>query len=463
MQNRLLQQIPKMDDLLAWPEIAPVLDAYGYAEALAAARGALDDLRAAILRGELAALPTREPLATLVMNRARRAAIPSLRRVINATGVLLHTNLGRAPLAECAAQRAAEVARGYSTLEYRVADGARGSRHTHVARLLCDLTGAEDAMVVNNNAAAVLLMLSALAHGREVVVSRGELVEIGGSFRIPDIMALSGAILREVGTTNRTHAADYADAIGEATGALMKAHTSNYRIIGFTHEVELDALVALGREKGLPVLYDLGGGYLLPMEGFPAPEEPCVADCVRTGVDVLCFSGDKLLGGPQAGILLGSRQHIARLKKHPLARALRVDKMTLAALEATLALYRDPSRATQEIPVLRMMKETPEALREKASRLAVRLGFLSPAPAVVEEAGQIGGGTAPGVALPSVAVAIAPAARGADWLEARLRGHEPPIIARIARDRLLLDVRTLDEADFDEIAACLRAAREADA
>ncbi len=459
----LLKRIPKMDELLALPELAGLREQRGHAVVRAAARAVLEELRAAILRGEAEAIPENGALIAQVTARVARDGLPSLRRVVNATGVLLHTNLGRAPLAEAAVRAAAEVAAGYSTLEYNARAGERGSRHDHVAALLCALTGAEDAMVVNNNAGAVLLLLAAIAQGKEVIVSRGELVEIGGSFRIPDIMSLSGAALREVGTTNRTHLADYAAAIGEQTGALMKAHTSNFKIIGFTHEVGLDALISLGRERGIPVVYDLGGGYLLPMEGFAAPEEPCVAGCVAQGVDLLCFSGDKLLGGPQAGILLGSKQYIAKLKKHPLARALRVDKMTLAALEATLALYRDPALAAREIPVLHMMRAPAEALREKAERLAARLDFLTPAPVLAEEVGQIGGGTAPALALPSVAVAIAPGARGADWLEASLRAQEPPIVARIAHDRLLLDVRTLDEADFPHIAAALRAAWEADA
>ena len=453
MNNDLLKRIPKMDTLLAHPAIAECREAYGHAAVLSAARNILDNLRASVQRGA-AAIPTNDALAAQVAERVKQAGIPSLRRVINATGVLLHTNLGRAPLAECAAQRAAEVAGGYSTLECSISDGKRGSRHAHVSRQLSELTGAEDAMVVNNNAAAVLLMLTVMAKGREVIISRGELIEIGGSFRIPDIMALSGAILREVGTTNRTRIDDYAAAIGEQTGTLMKAHTSNYKIVGFTQEASLAELVGLGHEKGIPVLYDLGGGILLPMRDFAA-EEPRVADCVQKGADVLCFSGDKLLGGPQAGILLGKKAHIARLKAHPLARALRVDKMTLAALEATLSLYRDPKRAMAEIPVLRMLSEPVEALRGKAERLASLLDFLSPAPVVMEEPGRVGGGTAPGETLPSVAVALA-SERGANWLETALRRNEPPIIARVARDVLLLDMRTVEEADFPRIVGCLR-------
>ncbi len=463
MQNELFRKIPKVDELLAQDGLVLAGEEWGRACVLTAARRVLDALRESIFSGETQSVPGIEVVTGLVLEEARRSRIPSLRRVINATGILLHTNLGRAPLAERAVQSAAEVARGYSTLEYNTKAGERGSRHDHVAKLLCALTGAEDAMVVNNNAAAVLLMLAALAKGAEVVVSRGELVEIGGSFRIPDIMALSGAILREVGTTNRTHPSDYESAIGQETGALLKAHSSNYRIIGFTRDVSLEEMVAIGKERGIPVLYDLGGGYLLPMEGMLAPDEPCVADYVKMGVDILCFSGDKLLGGPQAGILLGGAKYIGRLKKHPLARALRVDKMTLAALEATLSLYWDPKCAQKEIPVLRMLRDPLDSLWAKAERLAAMLDFSKWAPTVVEEKGQIGGGTAPALDLRSAAVAIAPKAHGVDWLESILRGHEPPIIGRIAKDRLLLDVRTLDESCFREIAACLNGIEEAKA
>lgn len=391
-------------------------------------------------------------------------AVPSLRRVINATGVVLHTNLGRAPLAQSAVEAVADVARGYSTLECDVATGTRGSRHGHVESLLTRLTGAEAAMVVNNNAAAVTLALGAIAQGKEVVVSRGEQVEIGGSFRIPEIMALSGAILREVGATNCTHPADYERAVGPETGMFLKVHTSNYKMIGFTQEVPLAELVQIGHAHGLPVIYDLGGGCLLPVEQ-PGAEEPNVQDCVRTGVDVLCCSGDKLLGGPQAGILLGCAEIIARLKRHPMARAVRVDKMTLAALEATLRLYRDPVRARQEIPTLRMLNVEPEALRERARVLAGLLPFLGEAVSVAEELGVLGGGTTPGFEMPSAVVAIAGDVWRPERVEAALRAWQPPIVARIAQDRLLLDVRTLDMEDFESIAACLRemAGRGADA
>lgn len=456
MHNEQLRQIPKMDELLAQPALVAAEALYGHRAVRDAARAVLDRCRTAILSEEAYDLPGVPMLAEEAVRLAAQEAIPSLRRVINATGVVLHTNLGRAPLAEAAVQAVTDVARGYSTLEYDVHTGKRGSRHTHVEALLMELTGAEAAMVVNNNAAAVLLALGALCKGRAAIVSRGEQVEIGGSFRIPDIMALSGAILREVGTTNRTHPSDYEAAIGPETGVLFKAHTSNYRILGFTREVSLAELVEIGHAHGLPVLHDLGGGCLLLPEGGLAGE-PCVMECVQSGADVICFSGDKLLGGPQAGILLGKKEHIARLKKHPLARAIRVDKMTLAALEATLRLYRDEALARREIPVQRMMRLEAGALRARAEQLASELSFLGGALSIADDTGALGGGTTPGYELPSVVLSISPAFMGAERLEAALRAWRVPIIARIAADRLLLDVRTLAEADYAEITQCLRA------
>ena len=334
-RNQLLRAIPKMDELLREPLLqvqevpAPLLR-----ETL---RAVLETLRQDILEGRVPEeLPSREALCREALERAAEEARPSLRPVINATGVVLHTNLGRACLSQRAAQAAYAVARGYSTLEYNVEEGCRGSRHSHAEALLCRITGAESAMVVNNNAAAVLLILSAMGKGGEVVASRGELVEIGGSFRIPDIMMQCGCVLREVGATNKTHLQDYEAAIGEGTRALLKVHTSNFRIVGFTESVSLEDMVALGRKYGLPVIQDLGSGSLVDLLPLGIHDEPAVQQSVRAGVDVISFSGDKLLGGPQAGIILGKRRFIEALKKHPLARAVRVDKMTLAALRETL-------------------------------------------------------------------------------------------------------------------------------
>ena len=443
--NALLRQIPKMDDLLARPDIAALLP--GAADA---AREVLARLRSAILAGECDKLPANDEIAAMIAAQVQRENTPSLRRLINATGVILHTNLGRAPLARCAIDAVSSVAGSYSTLEYSAELGERGNRHSHVSGLLARLTGAEDALVVNNNAAAVLLMLAALAQGREVIVSRGELVEIGGSFRIPEVMEQSGCILREVGATNRTRVSDYQAAIHpEKTGALLKAHTSNYKILGFTQEVSVTELAALSAEHDLPFLYDLGSGPLLPLG---ISDEPHAAQCVAGGADVVCFSGDKLLGGPQAGIIVGKRVYLERMKKHPLLRALRIDKLTLAALEATLRLYLHPERARREIPTLRMLGASHQELRNAAERIAVLLEPVSDMIEVSDDFGQVGGGCAPTQQLPSAVVAISPRGVSVDELERRLRGSSPGIIARIAKDRLLIDPRTVDESDFEYIA-----------
>lgn len=454
-KNELLRKLPKVDELLMIRGIQLVEQEYGHTTVLLAARHTVDELRAEILAGSRQQIPADAELAVQIAQEAQRMSSPTFRKVINATGVVLHTNLGRARLSEKAARAAYDVARGYSNLEYDIGRGQRGSRHSLVKNLLCELTGAEDAMVVNNNAGAVLLMLAAMAAGREVVVSRGELVEIGGSFRVPDIMTLSGAVLREVGTTNRTHLSDYQQAVGEQTGALLKVHTSNYKLIGFTQEIELAAMVELGKSLGLPVLYDLGGGMLRPAQGVSIPGEPCVIDSLKTGVDVVCFSGDKLLGGPQAGIVLGRREYIERLKKHPLARALRVDKMTLAALETTLLSYRDEDVALRQVPTLQMLAAPQSELMDKAKRLAAMLDFAGGV-SVVEEEGQVGGGTAPGLLIPAAAVAIDAGVMEPERLGTQLRLWEMPIVARISKDTLLLDVRTIDEEDFGIIADCLR-------
>lgn len=456
MRDELLREIPKMDELLAQGALCEAEKVYGRAPVLASARETLMVLREGILAGEVNTVPDIRLLAEETGERAAQSAMPSLRRVINATGVILHTNLGRAPLAEQAAAAAESVSRGYSTLEYDLETGARGSRHSHASSLLTELTGAEDAMVVHNNAAAVLLMLSALLPASEVVVSRGELVEIGGAFRVPEIMALSGAKLREVGTTNRTHPRDYEVAITDATGALLKVHRSNFAIVGFTRETSLVELVSIGRARGVPVLYDLGGGLLRAVPGVSIPGEPTVLEAVRTGADMICFSGDKLFGGPQAGILLGVKDAIARCKAHPLARALRADKMTLAALSATLSLYRDESLALREIPILRMIACPMDALSQRAQRLLSGLSFLGGRARVVDAKGAIGGGTSPGFELPSKAVEITGESVRPEALCALMRGYRTPIVARIERDALLLDMRTVDDSEVDTIAACVR-------
>jgi L-seryl-tRNA(Ser) seleniumtransferase len=453
-----------MHRLLATPPLPELAARLGRAVVAAAADEELADRRVAGRPGALA------EIAAAVARRAEALARPSLRRVINATGVVLHTNLGRAPLPEAAVSAVAAVARGYSNLEYDLEQGERGSRHVHAAALLRRLTGAADALVVNNNAAAVLLVLAAVAAGREVVVSRGELVEIGGSFRIPDVMAQSGARLREVGTTNRTHAADYRAAIGPETAALLKAHPSNYRVVGFTAEVGLAELAAIARDAGLPLLYDLGSGTLLDLRPFGLAGEPTVAEALAQGADIVTFSGDKLLGGPQAGVICGRADLVARCRRHPLARAVRPDKLTLAALEATLRLYLDPERARTEVPVLAMLARTPQELAEAAAELAARLARACGATAAVEvaaDASRAGGGSLPLAELPTHVVRLrpTPAAAVADAaaLAARLRAGTPPVVARIQDDALLLDPRTLRPGEADELAAAVAAALAAPA
>ncbi len=370
----------------------------------------------------------------------------SLQPVINATGVVLHTNLGRAPLADAAIDRVVAIARGYSTLEYDAARGARGRRDVHADALLCRLTAAEAAVVVNNNAAATMIVLAALAAGREVIVSRGELVEIGGGFRVPDVMKQSGATLREVGTTNKTRAADYAAAIGERTGLILRVHPSNFRIEGFTARPTLGELIDLGRRFDVPVAEDLGSGYLAASDAAAHPlagVEPLVETSVAAGVDVCCFSGDKLLGGPQAGIIVGRRDIVERIRRHPLMRALRVDKMTYAALEATLAEYA-AGRAAVTVPVQRMLTMIADEIRARAETLAGGINLMSAWRAeLIAGASAVGGGSAPGVELPTWLVAIEKEGVTPDALEERLRHLTPPVIARIERDRVLLDLRTV--------------------
>ena len=448
MKNQLLRRIPGVDDLLRHPalRVSPEIPAPAVTEAV---RRTLEELRVGILSGRVTAMPAEEALCAQAAAHLSAARQPSLRRVINATGVVLHTNLGRACLSRRALAAAEAVSRGYSTLEYDLSAGARGQRYSHVEPLLCRLTGAEAALVVNNNAAAVLLILSALTAGGEVITSRGELVEIGGSFRMPDIMAACGAELREVGATNKTRLSDYDRAIGERTKALLKVHTSNYRIVGFTESVSPAALAELGHARGIPVIEDLGSGCLVDLTPFDIPDEPTVQAAVSAGVDVLSFSGDKLLGGPQAGIILGRKAYIDTLKHHPLARALRVDKLTLAALEATLQAY-DDGTALQEIPVLSMLSRTPEALRQQAEALCTRLRQAGAETEVVPTENPVGGGAVPTRTLPSFAAAVT-SPEGAAALEARLRQHRCPIIVRIVHNRCLLDLRTLFPEDLDEI------------
>lgn len=449
----LLRKIPKVDELLRLPALAEVIAAFGDRAVVEAIRAELDVLRQGILKGEISALPETADLCCRIGKRAQGDSLPSFRRVINGTGILLHTNLGRACLSEKAAKAVYEASKAYSNLEYDLDSGRRGSRYSHVEAILCRLTGAESALVVNNNAAAVLLTLSALTQGGEVPVSRGELVEIGGSFRIPEIMESCGARLKEVGATNKTHLQDYERAINDSTKALMKVHTSNYRIIGFSQTPALAELVELGHSHGLPVIEDLGSGCLLDLKRFGIHDEPSVQDSIRAGVDVVSFSGDKLLGGPQAGIILGKKKYLDILKKHPLNRAMRVDKMTLAALEATLKSYE--TDMAEEIPVIGMLAATADALRAKAERLAALLRKAGIETKIIPTEGRVGGGSVPNHSLPSWAVAFS---GDVNTLEEKLRLGIHPVIGRIHEGNYLLDVRTLFEADFPAIAEAVKEA-----
>ena len=451
--NQLLRKIPKVDILCQSPALKSQRETYGEKAVTEAVRQVISALRQEILEGHLTALPADDVLCSQVQERVLRNALPSLRTVINGTGIILHTNLGRACLSEKAAQAAADTARRYSNLEYDIPNGQRGTRYVHVESQLCRLTGAESALVVNNNAAAVLLVLSALTQGGQVIVSRGELVEIGGSFRVPEIMEACGAELKEVGATNKTHLRDYERAIGSETKALMKVHTSNYRIVGFSETPALSDLVELGHAHGLPVLEDLGSGCLVNLSNYGIHDEPSVQDSLKAGVDIVSFSGDKLLGGPQAGIILGKKVYMEKLKKHPLTRAMRVDKMTLAALEATLTSYE--SDRLEEIPVLNMLSASPDAMKAKAENLAALLREADIPVSVVPVQGQVGGGSVPTQNLPSFAVAFT---GKVNELEEKLRLGLHPIVGRIHCDAYLLDVRTLWEEDFPIIVDAVKEA-----
>ena len=434
-----LRDLPSVDELAKDERLA------GEPQPLAveAARVALARAREAIKAGH-------DPgdLGERAVEELAAARAPSLRRALNATGVIVHTNLGRAPLPEAALARAMEVGRSYSNLEYDLTSGARGSRQDHVAAILRRLTGAEGALVVNNNAAAVMLALAALAEGREVLVSRGELIEIGDGFRIPDVLVRSGARLREVGTTNRTRVADYEHAVGPDTAVLLRVHQSNFRVVGFTAQPTLEELAAVARRNELPLVDDLGSGALFPGNNVLLGDEPTARESLAAGADLVCFSGDKLLGGPQAGIVVGRAELVERLRRHPLQRALRADKLTIAALEGTLGLYLDPERAAGEVPVLRMLHEPVETVRARAERLAQAVGGE-----VEETVARVGGGALPLAELPSFACAVE------EELAPPLRAGEPPVVGVIRDGRLLLDCRTLTDSEAEEAAAAIHAAR----
>ncbi len=452
-----LKDLPQIQSLLDLPQIAALTTRYSHTETVEALRTVIATLRTALLKGDPATFPnfSSTAFAGMIAADIEIARAPSLRPVINATGILIHTNLGRAPLAPSALTAMQKVGAAPNNLELDLNTGKRGSRHTHVAKLICDLTGAEDAVVVNNCAAAVLLSLMATAQGRKVVASRGELIEIGGSFRLPDVIAQSGATLHEVGATNKTRLNDYEAAIDCDTAVLLKSHTSNFKIIGFTATPDRRDLAKLADAHDVILMEDLGSGVLIDLAPYGLTDEPIVRDILTTRVDLVMFSGDKLLGGPQAGIIAGRRDIIARLKAHPLMRAVRIDKLSLAALEATLQLYRAPFDPTEEIPVLQMLTEPLDQVRLRGERLMQSIGDIGAAH-LKDSAAQVGAGSLPGQDLKSVAVALCLPDLSAEDLSAALRSSTPSIMGRIERDTVLLDMRSLRDAEVPLVARALQ-------
>lgn len=438
-KEELFRQLPSIDKLLNLPATVALIADYGRSLTLEALRTTLDEQRTAVLNGSTA-LPTNTALVQTAQDWLENWFTPTLRPVINATGVIVHTNLGRAPLSEAAIEAVTAVAQSYNTLEFNLETGKRGSRAVHAEQLLTQLTGTASAHTVNNNAAAVLLMLSALCQGKEVIISRSQLVEIGGGFRVPDVMAQSGAKLVEVGTTNRTHLRDYENAITENTAAIMVAHHSNFKIVGFTTEPELAELAELAHAHAIPLLYDQGSGALFDTSEFGLTPEPTVPDGLQAGCDIVAFSGDKLLGGPQAGILCGRTDLMAVIKKHPLARAVRADKMALAALSATLTLYHK-EQALAEIPIWRMISRSHADIAEEAADWTAQLQAQGVAAQAIAGESTVGGGSLPGTSMPTHLVAITHPE--VEALAARLREHNPPVIGRIQDGRFLIDPRTV--------------------
>ncbi|MFA4916163.1 MAG: L-seryl-tRNA(Sec) selenium transferase [Syntrophales bacterium] len=454
-EKALLSGLPKIDELMAILEKKNIYTKAPREIVKATCRSVVADLRDTILRRgsdkNSLYLPVAEQVADKVIGVIEGLHQYRLRRVVNATGTILHTNLGRAPLCREALERIQEVGGGYSNLEFDLARGQRGLRYDHVQSILCALSGAEDALVVNNNAAAVLLVLNTLAEGKEAIVSRGELIEIGGEFRIPEVMAKSGASIKEVGSTNRTRITDYENAVGENTGLILKVHTSNFKIMGFTEDTELVSLAALGKKHGVPVMNDLGSGCLLELDRYGLPREPTVSDVMKTGVDVVTFSGDKLLGGPQAGIILGKKKYLQMIKKNPLNRAIRIDKLTLAALEATMINYLQPEKAVCNLMVLKALTEPLINVAKRAKKLLAVLkrahleGLIL---SLKKGFSMAGGGSLPTCEIPTMLLVIQPARTSASSIEERLRCLDIPIIVRIAEEQILFDLRTVEEKEF---------------
>lgn len=458
-KQELLSSLPSVDEVLKSRHGQGWLESCPRRYVLAAIRDVIDLRRKEILDGT-AGDAFIEDMASDIEIEIQRASMVSLRPVINATGIVIHTNLGRSVLSEGAAENVKRIATGYSNLEYDLDAGMRGKRYSHIKRLLREVTGAEDGFAVNNNAAAVLLCLSSLAKGREVIVSRGELVEIGGSFRIPDVMAYSGAVLREVGTTNKTHMHDYEDAFNDNTALVLKVHQSNYRIIGFTEDVSIERLISFGHSREIPVMYDLGSGCLMDLRPYNIHSEPLVQDIVRSGADLVTFSGDKLLGGPQAGIIVGKKELIEKIQKNPLTRAVRIDKLTLAALEAVLMEYVDEDKAKKKIPTLRMLTEDREDIKARAKKIRAILkrDINNAAIDLREDSSQAGGGALPEKDFLTFVVSIRPEKISVNDLEERLRRGKPAIVARIKEGSLIIDARTISPHEVPALVKGIKAA-----
>ena len=457
----LFQKIPAVDRLLNSPFLAEILTNYPRSLVLKAVHQVLEGIRNAIKSGgfEEPSMLSLESVSHLVTKKLVLLDQPSLKPLINATGVVVHTNLGRSILAERALAKFKPLAGAYSNLEYDLQKGERGSRYSHVEGILKEITGAEAGTVVNNNAAAVLVSLDTLARGREVVVSRGQLVEIGGSFRIPEVMKRSGAQMVEVGTTNKTHLRDYEEVIGPDTALLLKVHKSNYHLIGFTEDVDTVDLVTLAHKNNLPVMEDLGSGCFVDFSKYGLVKEPTVQEVLAQGVDLVTFSGDKLLGGPQAGIILGRKPLVEAIRKNQLSRALRIDKLTLLALEETLRIYRDEPTAVKEIPTLQMILAPYEQLKSKARRLRRMIGKLdSPnfSLQLADGTSKVGGGALPLLVIPTFLVALVPGRLSANTMEQKLRDYDPPILSRVEKDHVLLDVRTIQDPELKTIAQAIK-------
>ncbi len=471
MHQNILRTIPSVNEFLESPEISKLTDLYPRQFVADAIREVLEDIRRHLIGMDSTPQKNQNQVFTTLqeMDFSPQKLYPLIQQVlqqklcgiehaINATGIILHTGLGRAPIADEAATQLQNVLKSFCTLEIEKATGRRGSRYHSVEQLICTITGAESALVVNNNAAAVLLTLDTLARGKEVVISRSQLVEIGGSFRMPDVMTKSGAILVEVGTTNKTYIADYSNAITECTGLILKVHQSNFKIVGFTETVDLKDLVSLCQTHNIPVFYDLGSGALIDLQGFGLPHEPTVQESIKAGVDVVTFSTDKLLGGPQGGIIAGKKKWIEPIKKNPLTRALRVGKLTIAALEATLRLYLEDDLVIKKIPVLRLITASLETIEERCTRLINKVSSETRAYmniSIVNGFSEMGGGSLPGEGIPTRLISLHSEKISAEEIAARMRGNTPPIFARIEQDHVLLDMRTVYDTEVEMIAAAL--------